>query len=418
MPVSSNSLTATIVIPNLNYGQYLEYALESIDLNIFKPKVLVVDGLSTDSTLKILSEQSQRNLSWFSLKDAGPAQAINYGFKNVDSDIIGWLNSDDYYAPKAVDRAMSVFQKNPKLMMVYGNAKHVDVMGKVISNYPTKLPDVGVKEFMRGCFICQPTVFFRKAALEQLGYLDESLETAFDFDFWIRFFKKYKANQIAMINHTQAYSRLHQLCITERAREKVITEGIKIVFNYFSKPPIYWAQTFVEECIEKYPFIEEEQGLIQIIQNFLSKIQPFFAQDDYQHLLSILKNDHRLKLSNSQVQIGVLSDGWVSKQLLIKMRYRPGQSNAVGLQCSVAWPKALADQKITLLVRSSDGQFEKVTLSGSDDFTLKLEAPERIQASFTSWMITTRQSFTPATHLKKSNDTRSLSFRVDSFTML
>lgn len=418
MSLSSNSLTATIVIPNLNYGQYLKYALNSIDQNIFKPKVLVVDGLSTDSTLQILSEQSQRNLSWFSLKDTGPAQAINFGFKNIESDIIGWLNSDDYYAPKAVDRAMSAFQKNPKLMMVYGNAKHVDVIGKVTSHYPTKSPDVGVKKFRQGCFICQPTVFFRRSALEQLGYLDESLETAFDFDFWIRFFKKYKTNQIAMINQTQAYSRLHHLCITERAREKVITESIKIIVKYFSSSPIHWAQTFIEECIAKYPFIEEEQELILIIQNFLTKIKPFFSQDDYQHLLSILKNDQRLRLSNSQVQIGVMSDGWVGKKLLIKMRYRPGQSNAVGLQCSIAWPKALASQKITLSVGSFDGQFEKVTLTGSDDFTLKLEAPERSEASFTSWLITTRQSFIPAEHLKNSRDMRNLSFKVNSFEML
>ena len=123
----------------------------------------------------------------------------------AESEIIGWINSDDYYADGAIDRVSDLFKQDPNLMMVYGLAQHVNLFGEVLGFYPTLPPSTSTDAFRDGNFVCQPTIFFRKELLSQVGLLDESLKTAFDFDWLIRIFKSLLPRQIGYINQIQAY---------------------------------------------------------------------------------------------------------------------------------------------------------------------------------------------------------------------
>lgn len=152
--------TITIVVPNLNYGQFIEQAIESIQSEYIAPSIMVIDGLSTDDSIEKLINCRKPNLTWLSSSDNGPAQAINTGLIQTSSDIIGWINSDDYFTSGAIDRALKAFARNPELMMVYGLGQHVNQFGDKLDRYPTKFPNVGIRAFQDGCFICQPTVFF------------------------------------------------------------------------------------------------------------------------------------------------------------------------------------------------------------------------------------------------------------------
>jgi len=410
-------LNLKILLPNKNYSKYLQEALDSISSkNASAVSPLIMDGLSTDLTFELLfSKVDTASLSMISSHDSGVSGALNSGFNLCrNSEIIGWLNSDDLYALGAIDRALKLFEANPKLKIVYGLGRHIDATGKDLGAYPTLPPSSSINKFADGSFICQPTVFFRREVFDEVGLLDESLKTAFDLDLWLRIFKHYRKNQIGFINRVQAYSRLHDQCLTKRLRQTVALESMQVIAKYLGSAPGHWILTYFDELCERYPFIEEKESLLEITKAVLQKAKAFMKPADFASLVKTLQSDARLKLANAQAFVDVQSDGWVSKKLIAKLRYKKGEKRTLILRCQGGWPK---EANIHLSIRSATGEIEKIKLGSHDEFTLTLEAPETNTEAFTAWVIETRQFFVPANVQKRSKDTRKLSFRVDSLSV-
>jgi glycosyltransferase involved in cell wall biosynthesis len=412
------SFNISIITPTRNSFEYLTAYLDSIrSFKGYKIDLLVIDCLSSDRTLnKIVEVFNSKgvNSAFFSFLDDGPASAINFGISNSQAPIIGWLNSDDSYTSESIDRALKLFESNPKLKIVYGLGRHIDASGKDLGAYPTLPPSTSIKKFTDGSFICQPTVFFRREVFDEVGLLDESLKTAFDLDLWLRIFKRYRKNQIGFINKVQAYSRLHDQCLTKRLRQTVALEGMQVIAKHLGSAPGHWILTYFDELCVGYPFIEEKESFIEIIKDVLLKARVFMKPAEFDTLVKTLKNDARLRLATSQAFVDVQPDGWVSKKLIAKLRYKKGEKSTLILNCQVGWP---SEFKIQLTVRSAAGNVEKIKLNSHDEFTLTLKAPETNTEAFTAWVIETRQFFVPAKVQKRSKDTRKLSFRVNGLSV-
>lgn len=411
------NLSVHVITPCFNSAEYLHDCLESVSSHNGEYKLIhhIIDNCSNDSTFALIYSYKKKgsSINFYSERDSGPASAINKGFKNAlaaNAQIIGWLNSDDLYAPQAIDRALEAFKKNPKLKIIYGLAQHIDRDGKRLSLYPTLIPKEGLKKFRDGSFICQPTVFFRPEVFSKVGFLDENLKTAFDFDFWFRIFKNYKINEIGFINRVQAYSRLHDRCLTKRFRETVMIESMGVVAKHMGLAPAHWMLTYFNELCERYPFIDDKFSLVDLIRKALVSIKGFLSATDLQNLLKQLKSDARLHLSTNQIFLDTESDGWVIKKLLVKFRYSKEQKRTVMLRCRGSWP---IKTNLNLQIRSEDGTLEKIKLNSMDVFILTLEAPETNSERYTYWKIETRQFFIPSQSQKGSSDNRHLSFRVE-----
>jgi len=408
-------MSISFIIPTCNSQGFLSFTLSKI---IFSHNVaqetILSDRVSTDASLNIFNVLSSGRLKFISELDAGAAEAINKAIYISKHRIIGWINSDDVYAPGAIDRALKLFESNPKLKIVYGLGRHIDAAGKDLGAYPTLPPSASIKKFADGSFICQPTVFFRREVFDEVGLLDESLKTAFDLDLWLRIFKRYRKNQIGFINRVQAYSRLHDQCLTKRLRQTVALESMQVIAKHLGSAPGHWILTYFDELCERYPFIEEKESLIEIIKEVLQKAKAFMKPAEFAQLVKTLQNDSRLKLANSQAFVDVQPDGWVSKKLIVKLRYKKGDKRTLILKCQGGWP---TESNIHLTIRSATGEVEKITLGSQDEFLLTLEAPETNTEAFTAWVIETKQSFVPAKLQKRSKDTRKLSFRVDALSV-
>lgn len=237
------SVRVTIVMPTLNQATFIEAAIDSVLGQTWTDlELIVADGGSTDGTLDILKRRQTQDarLQWFSEKDTGPASALNKAILMGRGTIIGWLNSDDLYTPGAIGRAVNALQTNPVWVLVYGHGQHVDAAGEVIDAYPTKLPHTPIEQFADGCFICQPTVFFKRTMYLLLGKLDESLKTAFDFDYWLRAFLAFPG-RIGFVNAVQAQSR--------QPRRDVSLEGASLLTAHLGHAPTHWPLTYAEGLI-------------------------------------------------------------------------------------------------------------------------------------------------------------------------
>lgn len=199
----------SIITPSYNQGKFIRETIESVLSQDFKNiEHIVVDGGSTDGTIKILKEYSRKDprFRYVSEPDNGQSHAINKGIKMAKGEIIGWLNSDDTYLPGAVKNAVQAFNKRPEWSMVYGDAKITDVNNKEIRRVQTR--NVKVRDLFRGCPICQPAVFLKKKMLDQLGGVDENLDFCMDYELWIRIAKNgYKMGKVkALLANARFYS--------------------------------------------------------------------------------------------------------------------------------------------------------------------------------------------------------------------
>jgi glycosyltransferase involved in cell wall biosynthesis len=182
--------TIAVVTPSHNHGRFMGATVRSV-LDQAYPRLdyFVADGASTDDTVATLKSFGP-SVRWVSEPDRGQADAINKGFARTQGEILGWLNSDDLYAPRALAAVAESFARNPDVGVVYGNADFIDAAGKFIR------PCAHIEPFARdrllhySDFLVQPAVFFRRALFESVGGLNAGLHWAMDYDLWLRMAEK------------------------------------------------------------------------------------------------------------------------------------------------------------------------------------------------------------------------------------
>ena len=175
----------SIITPSFNQAHYLEQTIQSVLTQDYSSiEYLVIDGGSTDNSVELIKKYEDRFAYWVSEKDNGQAEAINKGLLRAKGQIIAWLNSDDYYLPYTISAVVRVFEENPDLVMVYGNMLAVDEQGQTINLL--KYKQLSLDDLLCFQIIGQPSVFFRRSALEKAGLLDTNLHFLLDHHLWLR----------------------------------------------------------------------------------------------------------------------------------------------------------------------------------------------------------------------------------------
>ena len=176
----------SIVTPSYNQGQFLEETIQSV-FNQDYPNIeyIIMDGGSTDNSVDIIKKYEDRITCWVSESDKGQSHAINKGFRKCTGNIITWINSDDVYMPKAFNIVGKYFKDNPEVDIVYGDQTDIDEKGATFRALRS-MSFNRLALLSRGATISQPNAFFRRKILEEIGYIDESLQWTMDYEFFLR----------------------------------------------------------------------------------------------------------------------------------------------------------------------------------------------------------------------------------------
>ena len=176
----------TVITPNYNGGRWLARGMDSVLAQELAPgdelEYLFVDGASTDDSMAIAQARRGRLAGIVSEKDAGPADALNKGFRMATGDLVGWLNADDVYRPGALARAAAAARAHPRAAFFFGKCRIVDEAGAEIRGFPTFVKNACFpfsSRFLIQCinYVSQPASWFRRsalaaAALHDMGFHD------------------------------------------------------------------------------------------------------------------------------------------------------------------------------------------------------------------------------------------------------
>lgn len=176
----------SVVSPSFNQAEFIERNIQSV-LGQRYPDVqhLVIDGGSTDGTVDIL--KTHPHLEWVSEPDRGQTHALNKGFRRATGEIVGWLNSDDTYAPGVFGAVAEVFA-DPSVHVVCGDGFEIDERDRPLRpmNSTRCAPDDLIRYWKWRYEFLQPAFFFRRSVFDRVGYLDENLYYVMDYEFFIR----------------------------------------------------------------------------------------------------------------------------------------------------------------------------------------------------------------------------------------
>ena len=185
MPERREWPKVSIVTPSFQQAQFLEQTIRSVlDQRYPNLEYLVMDGGSTDGSVEVIQRHARQLSYWVSEADGGQADAVNKGWQRVQGDILAYLNSDDFYLPGAIHRAVDYFERHPQTSIVYGSEQLVDAASRPIGQ-PVQAPPCSIAWLLRHP-LPQPTMFFRREAFERVGWLDPSLHYVFDWEWNLR----------------------------------------------------------------------------------------------------------------------------------------------------------------------------------------------------------------------------------------
>ena len=181
----------SIITVTYNSGRTLLDTFESILAQSYTDfEEIVVDGGSTDGTLQILREYEPRfngRLHWISEPDRGIYDAMNKGIRLSTGDVVGFLNSDDFYASAGILQSVAEALADESIDAVYGDVSYVKPfdLNRVIRYF-------GSKKFrpwkMRlGFMPPHPSFYCRSGIYSKYGGFDLDFKIAADFEQLLRF---------------------------------------------------------------------------------------------------------------------------------------------------------------------------------------------------------------------------------------
>ena len=199
----------SIITATFNSGATLRDTIESIlDQTYSDYEILVMDGGSSDNTKDIVDEFTPKfhgRLKWFSEKDKGLYDAMNKGINHATGDVIGILNSDDFYADEYV--LESIANSIRDVDTVYGDLVFVNPnnTNQVLRQWIGSQHQPG--SFMKGWHPAHPTFYARRELFEKFGGFDISFDVSADFELMFRFLEKGQAKS-RYVPHTFVKMRL------------------------------------------------------------------------------------------------------------------------------------------------------------------------------------------------------------------
>ncbi len=148
---------------------------------------LVIDGLSTDDTVKVVEANRHPNLVLSSEQDMGIYDAMNKGLDRSTGEIIGFVNADDFYADAEVlARVAQTFESDPSIEACFGDLVYVSEDNRRVVRYWKSRPyEKG--SFAHGWCPAHPTFYIRRTALNRLGRFDLNYRLAADAEFMMRY---------------------------------------------------------------------------------------------------------------------------------------------------------------------------------------------------------------------------------------
>ncbi len=177
-----NTLVSIITVC-WNSEKFIRDTIESVLNQTYKNiQYIIIDGKSTDKTLSIIEEYRERfgnRLTLVSEKDSGIYNAMNKGLALAKGELVGIINSDDYYELDAVEKIVEQYK-------IHGSGVYYGYC-RIIKNQKEFTVERRSAEFLQDAQINHPTCFVSNEIYRKYGAFNEKYKIVADYELLLRF---------------------------------------------------------------------------------------------------------------------------------------------------------------------------------------------------------------------------------------
>jgi glycosyltransferase involved in cell wall biosynthesis len=236
----------SIVTPSYNQAQFIEETIRSVLLQGYPDlEYIIIDGGSTDGSVEIIRKYEPWLTYWCSESDRGQTHAINKGFERATGDWIAWLNADDIYLPNAVFHiTKTILQATASINWIVGTTIVCDENSREKDRFYPSLGLTAVNDMVSesvnwmdyvctkrsGVALPQPSSFWRRNTLGQVGWLNESLHYVMDHELYGRL--AHRGFRPVLLDKPLACFRMHDAQKTMDFPVKFWKEELDIVRDW------------------------------------------------------------------------------------------------------------------------------------------------------------------------------------------
>jgi len=183
----------TIITVVFNGKTTIKATIDSV-LNQKHPHLeyIIVDGGSSDGTIELVHSYGSRISKFISEKDHGLYDAMNNGIGLATGDVIGFLNSDDFYPNNNVIADVAEVFEKQKIDCCYGDIQYVDQndTSKIVRKWRARPYHPGMMK--SGWYPPHPAFFVKKSIIDKYGGFDLRYRLSADYEMILRLLEKHK----------------------------------------------------------------------------------------------------------------------------------------------------------------------------------------------------------------------------------
>jgi hypothetical protein len=249
---------------------------------------------------------------------------------------------------------------------------------------------------------------------DDVGYLDESLTASFDFEFWLRVFKKHQ-DRIGYLPHIQACSRLHADTKTSLLRQNVALESMRVLARHLGAAPAVWLLTYIDELFERYPHLRTPADAVQHCRELVAEARPYMSDSEARSLQVRLDRDARLRLALPDAFATIYPDGWMPPTGFLRIRCKERQWKRLRLECRHA---PLHPRRLNVVLYTPWGMQHAIEITEPGPFEISINLPDAdALPAYWSFIVRSENCFVPSQETD-SADTRELAFLVERLELL
>lgn len=230
----------SIITPCLNSETTIRRTIESVLYQTYSNiEYIIVDGGSKDNTIKIVEEYKALfgvRMTYVSEPDKGIFNAMNKGIGMSHGQIIGIINSDDYYATDTVEKVILHLERDNPYQVIYGYCGFIKKSSIVSTSICTH------KNLKRG-MIPHPTCFVTRSVYVKYGLFVEYLKIAADYELMMRLVAKDDV-RFCQIKSVLAYFSMEGMSNKYRKKAELENTFIRYRYHYYS------LKEFIEKLID------------------------------------------------------------------------------------------------------------------------------------------------------------------------
>ncbi len=211
-------MKVSIITVCFNSEEFIRDTIESVlSQDHSEIEYIIIDGLSKDNTMHIVTEYQSKIAKIVSEPDQGIYDAMNKGIQLATGDVIGILNSDDFFEDtQVISDVVNCFNSAPEASLVFGDVVFVDPLNtqKITRFYSSKKFRSWKLRF--GWMPPHPATFFKKTAYDKYGLYSQQYKISADYELFVRM----------LMVHKLVYVRINKVIVRMRTGG-ISTSGVK-----------------------------------------------------------------------------------------------------------------------------------------------------------------------------------------------